>query len=284
MATVTFVTAFQTGGENQDGQRYPRLQGRLQDQLAFVNNLLITLAVAVLAFAANAAVDRSELHNLGWRRWLLGAALVLLALSLVLGIGLAVSRLQSFRLTAQIGRISDLRDEIFPPGSPERSVGRSRHDRLGGRSKFLVLWSNFGVPPDLPPEQGQPGITFPAQPDGPFPTLRRGILRQLSTLGRQPDRHTVQQPALAVWLALASKKTETTASQPATGTVVAGKPADAATGPLDPLAEPVRDLLEALRGWTATADRVTWRLLWWQAAVFLLAALALLLVPLTLYF
>jgi hypothetical protein len=266
MATVTFVTAFQSGGENQDGQRYPRLQGRLQDQLAF---------------AANAAVDRSELHNLGWRRWLLGAALVLLALSLVLGIGLAVSRLQSFRLTAQIGRISDLRDEIFPPGSPERSVGRSRHDRLGDRSKFLVLWSNFGVPPDLPPEQGQPGITFPAQPDGPFPTLRRGILRQLSTLGRQPDRHTVQQPALAVWLALPSKKTETTASPPATGTVVAG---NAAARPLDPLAEPVRDLLQALRGWTATADRVTWRLLWWQAAVFLLAALALLLVPLTLYF
>lgn len=107
MATVTLVNGFRAGGENQEGQRYPRLQGRLQDQLAFVNNLLITLAVAVLAFAANAAVDRSELHSLGWRRWLLGAALVLLALSLVLGLGLAVSRLQSFRVTAQIARISD---------------------------------------------------------------------------------------------------------------------------------------------------------------------------------
>jgi hypothetical protein len=113
---------------------------------------------------------------------------------------------------------------------------------------------------------------FPAQPDVPFLTLRRRILKQLTTPdrhrkpGRHPDRRTVQQPALDVWLALARK------------------PPDATAGPLDPVAEPVRDLLQALRGWTAAADRVTWRLLWWQAAVFLLAALALLLVPLTLYF
>lgn len=55
---------------------FPRLQERVLSQLGFVNNLLITLAVAVLAFAANALADHAELRALGWRRWLLTSGLI----------------------------------------------------------------------------------------------------------------------------------------------------------------------------------------------------------------
>jgi hypothetical protein len=48
---------------------FPRLQERTQTQLGFINSLLITLAVGLLAFAANSSASSSELHRLGWRKW-----------------------------------------------------------------------------------------------------------------------------------------------------------------------------------------------------------------------
>jgi len=116
---------------------FARLQGRSQDQLAFVNNLLTTLALAVLAFAGGSALDKATRHELGWRRYLLGSALILLAVSLVIGVGLALNRLQSFRISARTARIRELRGPL--------KSDRRRHElkNLGDQAFFMEQWSRF---------------------------------------------------------------------------------------------------------------------------------------------
>lgn len=52
---------------------YEQLQARTRQQLAFVNNLLITIALAVLAFAAGQAADPARVSAPGWRRFVYGA-------------------------------------------------------------------------------------------------------------------------------------------------------------------------------------------------------------------
>jgi hypothetical protein len=113
---------------------YPFLQGRSNQQLSFVNNLLTTLALAVIAYAAAASTDPSKLHVLGWRRPILGIALVSLAVSLLLGLGLAVNRMQVFRISARIARIRQLRDRLGPKGDYET-------ERLHSLSLSLIKWS-----------------------------------------------------------------------------------------------------------------------------------------------
>lgn len=75
-------------GRDAEEGAFPRLQERSQTQLGFINSLLVTLAVGLLAFAANASASGSELGRLGWRKWLLFAGL------LVLGAGRAQAGLQ----------------------------------------------------------------------------------------------------------------------------------------------------------------------------------------------
>jgi hypothetical protein len=278
------VNGLRTAGDNPDQQRYPRLQGRLQDQLAFVNNLLITLAVAVLAFATSAATDTAELQHLGWRRWLLGSALVLLALSLVTGVALAVNRLQSFRITAQIARIADLRDQVTPPGAGGPNAGRTSRDRLRRRSEALAVWSRFGLPADQQQPRSLPAVPARARLNPPFAAIRQWTLDRLLLVARRTDRSPAEKAALAVAAALAEPDTQSRSNAGTESPLTAAEvPADAAQPP-DPVADAIHDLLETLRHWTAGADRLTWRLLWWQTAVFLAAAIVLLLVPLTLYF
>jgi hypothetical protein len=93
---------------------YLELQGRSRQQLGFVNNLLITLALAVLAFAANVSTDPSRIGTLGWRRYIFGSVLVLLAFSLLAGLGLSMNRLQVFRIDARIARLCELAGNLAP--------------------------------------------------------------------------------------------------------------------------------------------------------------------------
>lgn len=116
---------------------FPRLQGRTQTQLAFVNNLLITLALAVLGLAAYASTNPTTLNDLGWRRWLLGSALILLAISLIVGLWLALNRLQALRISARIARIRQVRDRWKRDQKPYQL------ERLSRQSNFFKRWGRF---------------------------------------------------------------------------------------------------------------------------------------------
>jgi hypothetical protein len=118
---------------------FPRLQDRVIGQLGFVNNLLITLAVAVLAFAANALTDHAELRALGWRRWLITSGLVLLAVSVLTGIAVAHNRLSALRVSARTARLRHLRDRW-------RDQGRAyQFDRLRWHAAFFSKWGQPGL-------------------------------------------------------------------------------------------------------------------------------------------
>jgi hypothetical protein len=116
---------------------FPRLQERVQAQLGFVNNLLTTLAVGLLAFAANASANSSELQHLGWREWLLFSGMILLALSLLAGIRLAHNRLQSHRITTRTARLRQLRDRLL---EQHRSYEITR---LARQANFFEDWAKY---------------------------------------------------------------------------------------------------------------------------------------------
>jgi hypothetical protein len=124
------MTVSQDPGEGS----YQELQGRSRQQLGFVNNLLITLALAVLVFAANVSTDPSKVGALGWRRYIFGSVLVLLAFSLLAGLGLSMNRLQVFRIDARIARLRELVGNLAPGASYQ--LERIRHI-----SRSLERWS-----------------------------------------------------------------------------------------------------------------------------------------------
>jgi hypothetical protein len=125
-------------GYSEEGA-FPRLQERVLIQLGFINSLLITLAVGLLAFAANASSDSTELARLGWRKWFLIAGTILLALSALAGIGLARNRLRSHRMTARTARLRQLRDRLQKEQRSYELI------RLARQADFLQRWDKYGV-------------------------------------------------------------------------------------------------------------------------------------------
>ena len=116
---------------------FPRLQERTQTQLGFINSLLITLAVGLLAFAANASASSTELHRLGWRKWLILAGVVVLACSVLSGLRLAHNRLASHRITTRVARLRQLRDRY-------RSEHRDDElQRLSHQAVFFQKWAKY---------------------------------------------------------------------------------------------------------------------------------------------
>jgi hypothetical protein len=144
---------------------FPRLQERVMSQLGFVNNLLITLAVAMLAFVGNELVDHAELRALGWRRWLLTSGLVLLALSVLVGIMVAHNRLSALRVSARTARLRQLRDRWLDQGRT------FEFDRIRRQADFFSGWGRPGLTSGAESEQVRTAVTALAQalPD----TLRK---------------------------------------------------------------------------------------------------------------
>jgi hypothetical protein len=114
---------------------FPRLQERTQTQLGFINSLLVTLAVGLIAFAANVSASSSELHRLGGRRWLLLAGLVVLVISVLSGLRLAQNRLASHRVTTRVARLRQLRERYVA----DRRGYELR--RLGRQAVFFQSWA-----------------------------------------------------------------------------------------------------------------------------------------------
>jgi hypothetical protein len=118
---------------------FPRLQERVQTQLGFLNNLLITLAVALLAFAANASANSSELQHLDRYKWLIFFGMILLACSVLMGIELAHNRLQSYRITTRTARLRQLRDRLEGERRPYETI------RLAKQASFFAGWAKRGI-------------------------------------------------------------------------------------------------------------------------------------------
>jgi len=231
---------------------YPRLQGRSQEQLAFVNNLLTTLALAVLAFAAGSSAEWTKLHELSWRRYLLGTALLLLAISLVAGIWLALNRLQSFRISARTARIRQLRGPLESSRSFELR-------RLRDQSEFLKDWSRSG----LPSRRAERGEV----------KNRADELRRVIDADGRADKEIHGQARSQADPHIAPAK-EVQPLDPARK----GQP------PKQDINDTATHLLDALRKWSEKADKLTWHLLYWQTFTFLAAAILLLIVPLSFYY
>jgi hypothetical protein len=240
------VPASATGPRKDDEkgeEPYPRLQGRAQEQLAFVNNLLVTLALAVLAFAAAASTSPTDLSRLGWRRWLLGTALLLLAISLVVGIALALNRLQSFRITARHARVRQLRDRLALGDFSPEQLRRFDLERLCDQATFLEKWSRWG-----------------------------------KLTGRR-ERRQVQDPADR----LRGKIRDELRYLPA-GTRQERQSACSGEADNETLGKAVGQLRGRLRAWMQKADSLTWVLIRVQVLFFFLAAIVLLIVPMSYYY
>jgi hypothetical protein len=92
-----------TGMDQNAHDAFVRWQSASIAQLGFVNNLLILLAGGMMTLEAGAVLDKLDSIGMSTKNWLL-CSLVLLAVSIALGLWLAMNRLYSIRYTAQIAR------------------------------------------------------------------------------------------------------------------------------------------------------------------------------------
>jgi hypothetical protein len=224
---------------------FPRLQERTQTQLGFINSLLVTLAVGLLAFAANASASSTELDRLGWRKWLLFVGLLLLAFSVLAGLRLAFNRLASHRITARVARLRQLRD---------RYRSEHREDelrRLGRQAVFFEGWARYSWT-KVPEKKG---VHSAAKQLGDL------IPEQYKVRGRENP---------------SSGKLESR-----TGSDKEDNPARVA---VDGIPVAATRLVEALRTWYEEADDATWWWLRIQGLSFAAGGVLLLVVPLSYYF
>jgi hypothetical protein len=83
-----------------DKESYVRWQQLTVSQFGNMNNLLITLGVALLAYYANLLIENKI--RLGGSRFLMVWALVILLCSIGAGLACGLSRLADFRATTQV--------------------------------------------------------------------------------------------------------------------------------------------------------------------------------------
>lgn len=224
---------------------FSRLQERTQTQLGFVNSLLITLAIGLLAFAVNASASSAELSRLGWRKWLVFSGLVTLAFSVLSGLRLAHNRLASQRMTTRVARLRQLRDRY-------RSERRDYElQRLGRQAVFFERWAKYSWS-KVPEKQHV-----------------HEAARDLATL--IPDECKVRRRP---------KQPAEDTRPPASG-IGAERPSNQYI-PGIPAA--TTRLVEALRTWYERADDWTWRWLRAQTWLFIVGAVLLVVVPLSYYF
>lgn len=82
---------------------YGRWENYRIAQLSFINNLIIALSVALIAYIFNFLKQPNVLFNYS-QKILFWFGTLLIVISIIVGILIAINRLQDFRLTAQIAR------------------------------------------------------------------------------------------------------------------------------------------------------------------------------------
>jgi hypothetical protein len=221
---------------------FTRLQQSTQTQLGFINNLLITLAVGLLAFAVNSLVGSAEVKRLGWREWMLFAGLVILAFSVFSGLMLALNRLASHRITTRVARLKQLR---------ERCKSQPQDydlQRLGRQAIFFQTWARYSWSKIT--EKGE---------------VHRAALGLAAEI---PEKYKVMTRENPVAKKLGWSRRDKKQGRPSEPNAAAIKKA-------------TDSLVKALRSWVERADEGTWCWLSAQTWSFMIGALLLLTVPLT---
>lgn len=231
---------------------YPRLQERVQTQLGFLNNLLITLAIGVLAFSANASANSTELSELRWRKWLLFAGIILLALSVLVGLRLANNRLQSLRITARVARMRELRHRLDNP-KHEFEVGR-----LFDYSEFFKGWPPF----------------FQRWPS---------FLESVPSLDQTKKSKSckIQNKARKLQDAINNYNKDSQDREQRGSADSTGKETDKKQKAVKEIKRATYGLMDELRYWYNDADGWTWRWLAVQTVTFIIASLLLIVIPLS---
>ena len=122
---------------------FTRWQAVTIGQLTYAVNLVLGFAVATLGFQV-ALLLNDKFTPLAWQKCAYALSLLLLAVSVVLGVGVVVNRLRDFRATKEAAR---LREE----GASEAVIEPYRvlYRRLGARTWGLFWWQlgtfSFGV-------------------------------------------------------------------------------------------------------------------------------------------
>ena len=112
--------------DDRNRESYIRWQETRITQMGYAINLVLGLAVAALGFLVSLLMDDGFTPVPG-QGILYGAALVMLAMSVVLGIGCVVNRLLDFRLTAKIARgrwKNAAQEELAPLRTSSKKLGR----------------------------------------------------------------------------------------------------------------------------------------------------------------
>ncbi len=81
-------------------ERFIRWQGVLREQVTFLNNLLLTLSIAILGFLI-IALNNQNFKPKGCEKVTFSFGFILIFLSVFMGLFAGISRLSDFRLTLQ---------------------------------------------------------------------------------------------------------------------------------------------------------------------------------------
>ncbi|MGG9964487.1 hypothetical protein [Ferruginibacter sp. SUN106] len=79
-------------------ERFIRWQGVLREQVTFLNNLLLTLSIAILGFLIT-TLNNQFFNPIGWKKAFFSFGFILIILSALTGLFASISRLRDFRLT-----------------------------------------------------------------------------------------------------------------------------------------------------------------------------------------
>ena len=124
-------------------ERYLRWQERTQQQLGFLNNVLLILGAGLIGFALNTGAASQGLAGGGWRNVAAGIAVIFVALSLAVGLAMAANRLRSLRMTTAMARVDYLRAELrgayLEPVVQRRLDDLDRNYKRWGNSHYLSI-------------------------------------------------------------------------------------------------------------------------------------------------
>lgn len=124
--------------DNED-RRFLRWQERTQQQLGFLNNVLLVLGGGLIGFALNTGAVKVGLRA-NWQSTLAGIAVVLVMVSLACGLVMAANRLRALRMTSEMARVDFLRRRL----REGRDVGRRVEDLIRHHEHWKA-WGKFGL-------------------------------------------------------------------------------------------------------------------------------------------